>query len=231
MLKSVQVMVGQNGNQNGHHSKLSNFQQTKPPSFSHTTDPLDADDWLRTIERKLEIARTEEGYKVPFAMHYLEGAAAIWWDNAKTIWPADDEITWAKFKEHFRKYHIPIRVMNIKQHEFLALTQGIMTVNEYLNKFNHLARYSLHDVATEEWKIDRFLGGLNQHLSACRRLPHSATRLDPITLDRSLALADTGAAGSKHGRVASKMPQCARALVLIPNRLLCASARVGKFLR
>ena len=35
---------------------------------------------------------------------------------------------------------------------------------EYLQKFNHLARYSLYDVATKEWKIDRFLGGLNPEL-------------------------------------------------------------------
>ena len=39
-----------------------------------------------------------------------------------------------------------------------------MSVSEYLNKFNHLARYSLYDVAIEEQKVDRFLGGLNQHL-------------------------------------------------------------------
>ena len=161
VLKSVQVMVGQNGNQNGHHSKLSDFQRTKPPSFSHATDPSDADDWLRTMERKLEIACTKEGDKVPFTMHYLEGAAAIWWDNAKAIWPADEEITWDKFKEQFRKYHIPTGVMKIKQPKFLALTQGSMTINEYLNKFNHSAYYSLHDVATEERKIDWFLGGLN----------------------------------------------------------------------
>ena len=78
ILRSVQAMVGQNGNQNGHHSKLSDFQRTKPPSFSQIVDPLDADDWLRTIEKKLEIARTEENDKVPFATHYPEGAAAIW---------------------------------------------------------------------------------------------------------------------------------------------------------
>ena len=59
ILRSVQAMVGQNGNQYGHHSKLSDFQRTMPPSFSQVLDPLDADDWLRTIERKLEIARTE----------------------------------------------------------------------------------------------------------------------------------------------------------------------------
>ena len=157
-------MVGHNGNQNGHYSKLSDFQRTKPPSFSQAVDPLEADDWLRTIERKLEIARTEEGDKVPFAMHYLEGAAVIWWDNAKAMWPADEEITWTKFKDHFRKYHIPTGIMKIKQRKFLALIQGSMSVSEYLNKFNHLARYSLYDVATEERKVDRFLGELNQHL-------------------------------------------------------------------
>ena len=69
ILRSVQAIVGQNGNQNGHHSKLSDFQRTKPPSFSQIVDPLDADDWLRTIEKKLEIARTEENDKVPFATH------------------------------------------------------------------------------------------------------------------------------------------------------------------
>ncbi|XP_020168047.1 uncharacterized protein [Aegilops tauschii subsp. strangulata] len=157
-------MVGKNGNPNGHHSKLSDFQRTKPPTFSQVIDPLEADDWLRTIEKKLEIAYTKEVDKVPFATHCLEGAAALWWDNAKAMWPADDEITWAKFKEHFRKYHIPASIMKVKQHEFLALTQGSLSAREYLHKFNHLARYSLYDVATEERKIDRFLGGLNQHL-------------------------------------------------------------------
>ena len=86
-------MVGQNGNQNTHYSKLSDFQRTKPPSFSQIVDPLDADDWLRTIEKKLEIARTEENDKVPFATHYLEDAAAIWWENTKAMWPVDEEIT------------------------------------------------------------------------------------------------------------------------------------------
>ena len=139
-------MVGQNGNQNDHHSKLSDFQRTKPPSFSQVIYPLDAADWLRTIEKKLEIARTEEGDKVPFATHYLKGVATIWWDNAKAMWPADVEITWTKYMDHFRKYHIPTKIMKIKKREFPALTQGSMMVSEYLNKFNHLARYALYDV-------------------------------------------------------------------------------------
>src|SRR3990170_8240307 len=73
-LRSMQTMVGQN-NHNGNHSMLSDFQRTKPPSFSQAVDPMEADDWLRTIEKKLEIAWTEDADKVPFAMHYLEGPA------------------------------------------------------------------------------------------------------------------------------------------------------------
>ena len=75
-----------------------------------------------------------------------------------------EEITWTNFKDQFLKYHIPAGIMKVKQREFLGLTQGSLPVSEYLHKFNHLARYSLYDVATEERKVDRFLGGLNQHL-------------------------------------------------------------------
>jgi hypothetical protein len=95
-------------------------------------DPIEADDWLRTMEKKLEIARTDEADKVPFVTHYLEGPAAIWWDNTKLTWPAAEEISWEKFKDLFRKDHIPTGIMKVKQREFLALTLGNMTVGDYL---------------------------------------------------------------------------------------------------
>jgi hypothetical protein len=37
------------------HGKLGEFQQTKPPTFSHSIEPMDADDWLKTIEKKLQV--------------------------------------------------------------------------------------------------------------------------------------------------------------------------------
>ena len=83
LLKIVHAMVGNDGNTNGNHSKLSDFQRTKPPSFTRVADPMEADDWRRTIENKLDIACTEQGDTVPFASHYLEGAAAIWWKILK----------------------------------------------------------------------------------------------------------------------------------------------------
>jgi len=34
--------------------KLPAFLRTKPPTFAGSSNPLEADDWLRVIERKLE---------------------------------------------------------------------------------------------------------------------------------------------------------------------------------
>jgi hypothetical protein len=33
--------------------RLGNFQRTKPPTFSHVVEPMDADDYLKSVEKKL----------------------------------------------------------------------------------------------------------------------------------------------------------------------------------
>jgi hypothetical protein len=33
--------------------RLGDFQRTKPPNFSYAVEPMDADDWLKSIEKKL----------------------------------------------------------------------------------------------------------------------------------------------------------------------------------
>jgi hypothetical protein len=33
--------------------RLGDFQQTKPPTFSYAVEPMDADDWLKSVEKKL----------------------------------------------------------------------------------------------------------------------------------------------------------------------------------
>jgi hypothetical protein len=33
------------------------FMSHNPPTFSHSSDPLDADDWLKTVTKKLEIVQ------------------------------------------------------------------------------------------------------------------------------------------------------------------------------
>src|SRR4051812_42251383 len=58
------------GNQDNHGSKLKNFQNTNPFVFSKSEEPLDADDWLQTMENNLEVAGVEANEKVLFSTHY-----------------------------------------------------------------------------------------------------------------------------------------------------------------
>jgi hypothetical protein len=51
--------------------------------------------------------------------------------------------------------------MKLKKKEFTNLRQGSMTVNEYLNSFIQLSRYTTEDINTDEKKQDMFLEGLN----------------------------------------------------------------------
>ncbi|KAK1663370.1 hypothetical protein QYE76_051529 [Lolium multiflorum] len=118
----------------GHHdhpgSKLKNFQNTNPPVFSKTEEPLDADDWLQTMENNLEVAGVDENEKVLFATHYLAGPARAWWTSARAL-NAGQMMTWADFKLKFSKYHVPPGLIKKMRDEFRELKQGRMSVVEY----------------------------------------------------------------------------------------------------
>jgi hypothetical protein len=52
----------------------------------------------------------------------------------------------------------------MKQEEFMKLQQGGDTVNQYLNKFNHLSQYAIDQVNTDLKKKNCFMRGLNDRL-------------------------------------------------------------------
>ena len=141
-------------------ANLGEFMKTKPPEFEGSGDPLEADDWLKDIEKKLRAASVSTADKVKFAAHQLKGVAADWWDNYCAAKEDPEEIAWTEFAEAFRTAHIPAGIMELKRKEFLDLKQDKMTVTEYLSRFTQLARYGKRDVASEEDKISRFHDGL-----------------------------------------------------------------------
>jgi hypothetical protein len=74
-------------------NKLRDFQNSNPPKFTKSTKPLDADDWLRTIENKLEYAGVGANKKVLYATHFLAGAAGAWWENVHAMLPEGQVMT------------------------------------------------------------------------------------------------------------------------------------------
>jgi hypothetical protein len=128
--------------------KLGEFQQTKPPTFSHSLKPMDADDWLKAIEKKLQVVQCNNCEKVLFASHQLEGPAADWWDAYVEVHEEPESINWQEFKNSFRSQNVPLGVMKLKKEEFKDLKQGSMLVSEYVTRFTQLSRYAPDNVDT-----------------------------------------------------------------------------------
>nr|ABA95128.1 retrotransposon protein, putative, Ty3-gypsy subclass [Oryza sativa Japonica Group] len=72
MLQQVQQNQ-QFGPPPSHVSKLLDFLRIQPPTFSSTTNPMEANDWLRAIEKKLNLLQCNDQEKVAFATHQLQG--------------------------------------------------------------------------------------------------------------------------------------------------------------
>jgi hypothetical protein len=125
------------------------FMSHKLPTFASSPDPLHADDWLKSVEKMLNIAQCSDQEKVLYASGRLTGPTADWWDSYVAAHDTADTITWAEFTIQFRNYHIPAGLIKIKKKEFLSLKQGNMYVSEYRDKFIHLSRYAPDEVADD----------------------------------------------------------------------------------
>jgi PHD/YefM family antitoxin component YafN of YafNO toxin-antitoxin module len=126
---------------------------------------MDADDWLKTIEKKLQVVQCNNHEKVLFASHKLEGPATDWWDAYVEAHKELESINWQEFRNNFRTHHVPFGMMNLKKKEFEDLKQGLMSVNEYVTQFTQLSRYSPDDIDIDEKKQVWFLNGLNDGLA------------------------------------------------------------------
>jgi hypothetical protein len=168
----LREMVGQQFQQHGgrgyqqgpRETSYLDFSETRPPLFVKAEDPLEADEWLRVIEQKFGLLRCSEIQKPLFAAQQLRGPASTWWGNFVVVQPANHQITWEEFKVAFREHYIPEGVLHMKQEEFMKLKQGGDTVNQYLNKFNHLSQYAIDQVNTDLKKKNCFMRGLNDRL-------------------------------------------------------------------
>uniref|UniRef100_A0A0A9HE39 Retrotransposon gag domain-containing protein n=1 Tax=Arundo donax TaxID=35708 RepID=A0A0A9HE39_ARUDO len=75
-------------------SRLRAFLGTQPPTFSQATEPMEADDWLRTIESKLQLIQCTGRERVLFASHQLSGPAQEWWIAYTAASEDPESITW-----------------------------------------------------------------------------------------------------------------------------------------
>jgi hypothetical protein len=130
---------------------------------------MDAEDWLKSVENKLDIAQCSDREKCLFVAHQLFGTAIDWWETYHNTHPNAETINWNEFKAHFRTHYVPRGTLKLKKKELPDLDHGSMTVNEYINQFIQLSRYATNDVNTDEKKQEMFLKGLNDERTSPTR--------------------------------------------------------------
>jgi hypothetical protein len=75
---------------------LARFLRLRPAKFSRAAEPLEAMDWLRSVNKDLVTTSCTDAEKVRFAAHLLEGPAASWWDTYQITHPIKG-VTWDLF--------------------------------------------------------------------------------------------------------------------------------------
>jgi len=91
LTEAMQTMAQQNrggrhacqGGEANQYSNFKDFQDTKPPIFKEASEPLEADEWLNSLEQKFRLLRVTEELKAEYATHQLEGEAGDWWCNTR----------------------------------------------------------------------------------------------------------------------------------------------------
>jgi hypothetical protein len=172
---------------------------------------LDVDDWLKTITKKLEMTQCTDREVVLYTAGCLEGLTADWWNVYIVAHIVSNTITWQEFRDSFYVHHILSGVIKLKQREFLALKQGNMSVNEYLEKFTQLSLYAPNEVNTDpnrqECFLDSLIGPLNYQLQN-HSFPNFATLLNKaIGLENKLVeLGEQKCKFQTHGQSATHVP-------------------------
>jgi hypothetical protein len=144
-------------------------------------DHLEADDWITTIEQKLDMVQCNDREKVLFASGQLVGEASEWWDSYIYEHEQPQSIVWKEFKDNIVSHFIlVISAMKLKRKEFLSLKQGQMTVTEYRDKFNQLSMYAPRTSESDKKKREHFLKGLNEDLQSILSLHEYSSLQDVI---------------------------------------------------
>ena len=73
---------------------LQEFARLSPVIYLSSTQPHDADDWLRDILFEMESANVAPASYVTVATFHLKGPAAQWWESHKGMFPAETVTTW-----------------------------------------------------------------------------------------------------------------------------------------
>lgn len=138
---------------------LTDFNRQHPSKFNGEHDPDKVDIWILEMEKIFEILHCENAKKVEYPTFLLRAKAESWWQGTKQLMESNNEaLNWDAFKQKFLDKYFLSSARSEKEAKFLKLYQGIMTIAEYVDKFDSLDKHFRYfrDNVDENYKCERF---------------------------------------------------------------------------
>ena len=131
------------------------YMRLKPTKFDSTGDALD---FLEEVERNARRLQANERQTIIMVEMSLKGPAKDWFQQH--IQPTMDTMTWAEFANHFREYFLPYAVTESYRSQWLTLSRGNRSVQEYVTESTRVSRFA-PDLTTDPARVNsRFVEGL-----------------------------------------------------------------------
>src|SRR2546430_14813649 len=176
---------------------LKNFKEARKlgaTDFYGTTDPAEAEGWLRRTERIFFMMDSTPEEKFEYIISLLQGDAFDWWETVPNALARSAVLTWDDFLYEFKEKYTPEVYRDQKQREFFNLKQGNMTVAEYELRFTQLSRYAGSLATSDRDKCRRYEAGLRWEIKS------------HITSYDTRSFADLRAAAIKAERLVGERP-------------------------
>ncbi|KAL0416534.1 UNVERIFIED_CONTAM: hypothetical protein Slati_3485300, partial [Sesamum latifolium] len=110
--------------------------------FPGTTDPAEAEEWLRNTERVLDRIECTPEQRLRYAVSLFEKDALDWWETVSGSKNRPIILTWNDFLKKFADKYTPPVYRNRKKVEFLELKQNELSVAGYELQFVRLSKYA-----------------------------------------------------------------------------------------
>ncbi|XP_057981306.1 uncharacterized protein LOC131166752 [Malania oleifera] len=122
---------------------------------------------MQEIEKTLTVLHCTDDQRVLCATYKFTGEAKRWWTAVKLLEeqrPVLVAMTWNQFKDVFFDRYFPATIRGVKVEEFLNLTKGHLTIQQYTTKFTELSCFAPYIIPDEAKKVRKFERGLRQEI-------------------------------------------------------------------
>ncbi|CAA0827386.1 Unknown protein [Striga hermonthica] len=133
------------------------FVRHRPPTYHGTPDLVVLENWIREIEKLFDATGCPEAEKVAIATYYLKAEADNWWSVTKVECRAILEFGWDQFVNKLKDRFYPTQLRWQKREEFVKLTQGSMSVQQYTDKFVELSRFAASLIPDEAERLNLYV--------------------------------------------------------------------------